>query len=164
MTASVSLEPRFSDDGLAVGEYARVVVFVWRGPPTRHRLERVVDAFAAVAARLRGPLSVLAVIEASSPPPSLADLPYSATAFDTFADILAASVAVIEERGAASVLFEAVASVQALRRRPSATKFCVDVSEAAAWLCTRHPHGDADPAFRAGLIAAVEQIRESLPL
>ena len=146
-----------------MGEYDRVVVLVWRGSPTRRRLEHAVEDFAAIAQRTPGPLSLLAVIEERSPPPSLADLAYSATAFDRFAGILVASIAVLEERHATSALLDAVAWVQSRRRRPTATKFCVDAGEAATWLSPRHPHVDPDPIFRTGLVAAVEQIRATLP-
>lgn len=150
------------DDAFAVGEHARVVVLIWRGVPTRRRLERAVEAFGAIARRTQAPLSILAVIEERSPPPALADLGFSARAFDRFADMLVASVGVLEERTATSALLDAMSAVAALRRRPRPSKFCADVHEAAAWLAARHPHMDTQSAFRDALVASVEEVRAQL--
>ena len=149
------------DDAFAVGEHARVVVLVWRGRPTRARLERSVEAFGSIARRAQAPLSMFAVIEERSPPPAFANLAFSARAFDRFADVLVASVAVLEERSTTSAVLDALSAVNALRRRPAKTKFCADVREAAAWLAPRHPHTEPEAAFRAALIAAVEAVRAS---
>jgi len=149
------------DDAFAMGERGGVVILVWRGVPTRPRLERSVEAFGAIARRAQAPLSMFAVIEERSPSPALADLAFSARAFDRFADVLVASVAVLEERSTTSAVLDALLAVHALRRRPAKTKFCADVREAAAWLAPRHPHTEPDEAFRGALTAAVEAVRAS---
>lgn len=160
---SVWIDPVHRDEAVATGEYDRVFLIVWRGVPTMARLELTFASFAALAERLPGRLSMLAVIEARSPPPGLAGIRASARQFDRFADRFAASAAVLEERVATSALLDTVASVNALRRGPTVSKFCADVREAVAWLAARHPHGHAEDEFRAGLLDAVEQLRARLP-
>lgn len=160
--ASPSLEPEYLDEAVALGEYDRVVILVWRGAPTRARLERVVQGFGDIAARVSGRVSMLAVIEATSPAPRLEDLVFSATAFDRYAAVTAATAAVLEDRATTSVILDATAQVNSLRRRPTPSKFCADVREAVAWLAIRHPHESSDRAFRDGVLEAVEALRARL--
>ncbi len=160
--ASFTFEPGFSDGGLAIGEYDRVAVMVWRGQATPARIRSSGDGFAAIAARLPGPVSLLAVIEEGSSPPTVTQLPIVVRAFDRFVGVMTAAVAVLEERAAVSTLIDTLANVHALRRQPSPTKFCSDHREAVAWLAVRHPHADPDPIFRAGLLEAVALTRAHL--
>lgn len=160
MRAPVVIE--VSDDAFAVGEHARVVVLIWRGAPTRPRIERVIDAFEAIVRRAQASVSMLVVLEERSPPATFPNIVLSARTFDRFADVLEAWVTVLEQRTGTSAVLDALSAVHALRRRPTPTKFCADVSEAAAWLAPRHPHTEPDEAFRGALIEAVEAVRAAL--
>lgn len=161
MIAPVAIEA--ADDAFALGEREGVAVLVWRGRPTRRRLERSVEGFAEIVRRCSpARVSMLAVIEERSAPPGLADMRFSAGAFDRFAHVLAASVAVLEERNGTLLVLDALARVNALRRRPTPTKFCADVHEAATWLASRHPHSHSTLTFRASVVSTVEHVRAEI--
>lgn len=159
----VWIDPVYCDEAVATGEYDRVFIIVWRGDPTMPRLDLTHASFDAIARRLEGKLSMLAVIGPESSPPSLAGIRASARHFDRHVDRFAASAAVLEERGATRVIRDAVAAVNALRRGRAVSKFCADVQEAVTWLAARHPHAGGDAAFRAGLLDAAERVRSRLP-
>ncbi len=159
--APVSIEA--ADDAFAVGEHDGVVILIWRGRPTLARVSRSVDAFAGVVQRRAPrPVSMLAVVEARSPSPDLSTMLASARGLDAHAEAVAATVAVLEDRAATSLLLDAIARVNALRRRPTPTKFCAEVREAATWLVARHPHDLAGQAPRDALVSAVEEVRRHI--
>jgi pantoate kinase len=155
-------EHRFSDRGLAIAEHGRVVIMVWRGVPTAERIERATTALGAIAARLGGRVSLLAVIEERSPPPEVEHFHLAVRGFDEHRDALLATVGVLEDRTAMSVVLEAASIIRALQRRPTPTKFCADAREAATWLGSRHPHGGDPATFAVSLSEAVETTRARL--
>lgn len=136
---------------------------VWRGSPTPQRIERACGAFTAISERLGGQkLSLLAIIEESSPPPEVEHFHLVVRGFDDIADRLLHTVGVLEERVATSALLEAASIIRSLQRQPRPTKFCADAREACTWLAARHPHDGDAPEFQAALLAAIEATRARL--
>lgn len=161
MVADLSLG--FVDDGVACGMFEDVFIAVWRGAPSTERLTRIATACDLLASPGDGEITIIAVIEESSPPPDPRDALASAAAFDARPRI-ARSVGVLEGRDPwlASVL-DTAALVGSLRRRANDTKFCTDLREAATWIARRQPRRDEEGlAFRESLLASVERVREHL--
>lgn len=135
---------------------------VWRGAPTAERIQRATEALGAIATRVGEQVSLLAVIEERSPPPEVEHFHLAVRGFDEHRDTLLATVGVLEDRAAMSVLLEAASIIRALQRNPTPTKFCADAREAATWLAGRHPHAGDAAAFAADLHEAVEATRARL--
>lgn len=162
MSITPAFEPRFSDDGLTIAEQDRVVIMVWRGSPSADRIERATDGLAAVIARTRQKVSLLAVIEERSPPPRLEDLSLVVRGFDAHREHMLSTVGVFEDRLATSAILDAASLIRTLQRRPMPTKFCADRREAVTWLASRHPHEGDLGAFCARLVEAIEATRARL--
>lgn len=156
-----SFEPRWSDAGLAIATCDRVAVMIWRGDPTVARIETACAAFEELSRSL-GALSLFAIVEADSPPPSPRDLPLVVRGFDAISERLLATVGVLEERVATSAILEAASLVRSLQRAPRPTKFCADVREAATWLAARHPLTTTPTVFQAELLECIEATRARL--
>ncbi len=156
-----SFERSFSDEGLAIVEQERVVIMVWRGSPSAERIGRATDCLGAVIARVGEKVSLLAVIEESSPPPRLEDFALVARGFDAHRDRMLATVGVFEARVATSAILDAASLIRTLQREPMPTKFCADPREAATWLASRHPHDGDVGGFCDRLRAAIDVTRAS---
>lgn len=148
-----------AEEAFGCGAAGPFVVLLWRGAPTPDRMERCYAAFERAAARAGGPVGMLSVIEAGTPPPPLSMLPAIAREFDRQAHI-EATASVLEDRGpAASVMIEVVSMLAALWKRRHPAKFCTDSREAITWLSKRL---DATPDPGA-VLALIEQVRDALP-
>lgn len=149
------------DEAMGCARRGPLFVIVWRGAPTRERMQRSVDAYDATARRDGAPPAMLAVIEEGSPPPLPRDFVWIACQHDDRA--IAAAAAVLDGRDPwFSSMLDAVLSLLTKRRLAHVSKVCSDVSEAAAWLATRIAHPGPLAAFRGAARETVEEVRRAM--
>jgi hypothetical protein len=150
------------EEAFACGRCEDLVVIVWRGVPTPERVQRSLDALAIAGAQAGGRMGFISVIEAGSPPPSLALLPSIARSFDALGSLVA-TAGVLEDRGAlASRVLDAMSTIMLLALRKHPAKVTTDADEAATWMSARLGRPPAD-AFREHARRLVEHVRSTLP-
>lgn len=149
------------DDEHAMATWGRYLILVWRGAPTRARLEAQFDLIRRHAATLRVPMGVFAVMEEGSHPPQPEDLAFVNEALEAHASHVAAMVGALEARiGHVDVLRDSAERVAAQVASSFAVKACFDVDEACTWITRRMtPYVDD----RRELAIAVEKVRRAIP-
>jgi hypothetical protein len=158
----VELVLHIADDAWAIATYGPCIIVVWRGQPTRRRIEAGFVTLRAHAEAVGAPVHIIVVIEDGSPAPGADDLPLVHDAFESVADRVATAVAVMETQDPAArdvkVAAEAVSGTMAPR---IVTKLCFDTAEACAWLAPRRTRADSPPDRRA-LERIIERVRGSI--
>lgn len=143
-----------------VGRRERIVAAIWRGEPTRERLERSFDVTARAMERAGHGVGLVVIVEPGSPPPEPDSLPWVAGVLDEL-DSLAAIAVVLEER--TDLLVDTAASIHSMTR-PSRQplKVLADADEAVVWLLRRL---DPTPSAssRIAVRAWIESLRAALP-
>lgn len=149
------------DDEHAMATWGRYVILVWRGTPTRPRLERQFELIRRHAAIVGARLGVFAVMEEGSHPPSPADLAFVGEGLDEPAAHVAAMVGAFEARGPHIEALRDSAERLAAHVAPYfAVRACFDVDEACTWITRRMtPYVDD----RRELAVAVEKVRRAIP-
>lgn len=157
------MEPivRFVDDEHAIATWDRYVILIWRGAPTRSRLEEQFETIQSHADAIGDRIGVVAVMEEGSPPPLPEDLAFIDRALQQRAhQIVAMGGAFEATEDNSEAVRDAAESLGASLGVCFPMRACFDVDEACAWLTRRM--GDGHLEARRALAVAVETVRSAV--
>lgn len=160
--STVDLVLHRTDDEHAIASYGRFVVVIWRGMPTRARMEGGLEVVNAVYSAVGASLGMLAVMEEGSPPPLSVDLEWVKIGAAAVPGMIAGMAGVFESRDGAPPDHDAGEVMAAGLGSRIPMRVCFDVDEACTWLARRVTPDSADASARRMLARAVETTRAAV--
>ena len=149
---------RVADDAVALATCGPFVIVIWRGVPTRARLEAGLALMEEHAAAIGPPIGVISVVEEGSPPPSTEDMVFIQSSFGMMSRVIAAMAGVFETTGELEEARVAREMIGGAMGRRVELKQCFAVEEACTWIVPRIVPGAERPYGRA-LARTIEKIR-----
>jgi hypothetical protein len=146
-----------SDKDHCVGLWDRVLIQVWHYKTTARAIAELTLVARKFTVEAQAPISSLAIIERTSPPPHDQDRKLLANFYREFAPTMAMQIVVADGGGFRAALVRAVGvTLSTLAPRALPFKFVGDVTDASALLAAHlSPKGD-----RATLERVIEGVRE----
>ena len=149
------------DTHYCVATWDRVLIQIWRLEVTAEAVQNLRRIGKQFVAETSGPLSMLSIVEASSPPPNEPLRAALSAFFRELAPRMELQIVVAEGSGFRAALVRSVGvALSAIARGALPFKFCGHVADAAALI---RPHLSPSAGGAEALLGAIHDVRAKIP-